>query len=101
MAKKRETPGWVSWSNDEVKLLKRLFPRGKAKQVAAITGRQLTAVRQKAYSMGMRTRSPHVWTRDEIEYLKKVYFTEDIQVLADKFNMKPHSVKHKARYVDQ
>jgi len=26
--------GWVSWSEDEVKLLKKLFPRGRAREIA-------------------------------------------------------------------
>jgi len=42
------------WSKDEVKLLKRLFPRGRAREIAEQTGRPLTAVRQKAYNMGLR-----------------------------------------------
>jgi len=33
---------WVAWSEDEVKLLKRLFPRGRAREIAEQTGRPLT-----------------------------------------------------------
>jgi hypothetical protein len=25
---------WVSWSEDEIKLLKKLFPRGRAREIA-------------------------------------------------------------------
>ncbi len=38
---------WVAWSEDEVKLLKRLFPLGRAREIAEQTGRALTAVGQK------------------------------------------------------
>jgi hypothetical protein len=37
------------WSEDEVKLLKRLFPRGRAREITKRTGRSLAAVRQRAY----------------------------------------------------
>jgi len=40
---------WIHWSEDEIKLLKKLFPKGKARQVADQTGRTLAAVRQRAY----------------------------------------------------
>jgi len=44
------------WSEDEVKLLKKLFPLGRAREIAEQTGRPLTAVKQKAYYMGIKTR---------------------------------------------
>ena len=44
MAKSKKN-SWVAWSEDEVKLLKRLFPRGRAREIAEQTGRSLTAVR--------------------------------------------------------
>ena len=63
---KSKKNGWVSWSEDEVKLLKRLFPLGRAREVAKQTGRPLTAVRQKAYSMGIKTRELHLLSAKEI-----------------------------------
>ena len=44
-----------SWTEDDIKLLKRLYPRGNTKMIAAKLCRPLTAVRQKAYDMGMKT----------------------------------------------
>ncbi len=76
--------GWVSWSEDEVKLLKKLFPLGRAREVAEHTGRPLTAVRQKAYSMGIKTRERRLWSAKEIKLLKKIYPTENTQSIADK-----------------
>ncbi len=46
----------VAWSEDEVKLLKRLFPRGRAREIAEQIGRPLTAVKHKAYSIGIKTK---------------------------------------------
>ena len=74
---------WVAWSEDEVKLLKRLFPRGRAREIAEQTGRALTAVRQKAYSMGIKTRERRLWAANEIELLKKLYPSENTQSIAD------------------
>jgi len=64
--------GWISWSEDEVKLLKRLFPRRRAMEIAERTGRPLTAVKQKAYSLGIKTRENRKWSASEIELLKKL-----------------------------
>jgi hypothetical protein len=50
---------WISWSEDEVNLLKELFPQGRAREVAERIGRPLTAVRQKAYDMDIKTREHH------------------------------------------
>ena len=76
---------WVSWSEDEVKLLKRLFPCGRAREIAEQTGRPLMAVKQKAYSMGIRTRAHRFWSADGIRLLKKLYQDErNVQSIADK-----------------
>ena len=65
--------GWVAWSEDEVKLLKKLFPPGRAREIAEQTGRPLTAVRQKAYSMGIKTGEQRLWSANEVKLLKKLY----------------------------
>ncbi len=83
---------WVAWSEDEVKLLKRLFPRGRTREIAEQTGRPLTAVRQKAYSMGIKTRERRLWSANEIKLLKKLYSSENTQSIADKLGRSSHSV---------
>jgi hypothetical protein len=52
----------IAWSEDEVKLLKRLFPQGRAREIAKRTGRSLEAVEHKAYYMGIRTREYRLWS---------------------------------------
>jgi hypothetical protein len=86
----------VAWSEDEVKLLKKLFPRGRAREIVEQTGRPLTAVRQKAYSMGINTRECRRWSANEIELLKKLYPTENTQSIADKLGRPLQSVSGKA-----
>ena len=92
MVKSKKKKG-VSWSKDEVKLLKKLFPRGKAREIAEQTGRSLATVRQKAYNMGIKTRECHRWSANEVKLLKKLYPTEDTQSIADKLGRPLESVK--------
>ena len=70
------------WSKDEVRLLKRLFPSGRTRQVVAKIGRPLTAVRQKAYDMGLKTPKPKYWLNEEIKVLKKLYPTKTAAEIA-------------------
>jgi hypothetical protein len=69
----------VAWSEDEVKLLKRLFPRGRAREIAEQIGRTLAAVRQKTYSMGINTRERRLWSANEVKLLKELYPNEIAQ----------------------
>jgi len=50
MAKKKKLiKGPWSWTKDDIKLLKKLYPHGNTKKIAERLNRPLTAVRQKAY----------------------------------------------------
>ncbi len=86
---------WVAWSEDEVKLLKRLFPPGRAREIAEQTGRPLTAVRQKAYTLGIKTRELHIWSVNEVKLLKKLYPSENTQSIADKLGLPLKLVRQK------
>jgi len=86
MVKSKKKKG-TAWSKDEVKLLKKLFPRGRAREIAEQTGRSLATVRQKAYNMGINTRERRLWSAYEIELLKNT------QSIADKLGRPLESVK--------
>ena len=90
---------WVAWSEDEVNLLKRLFPRGRAREIAEQTGRPLTAVKQKAYRMGIKTREWRLWSANEIKLLKKLYPSENTQSIADKLGRSLQTVTQKASLI--
>ena len=90
---------WVAWSEDELKLLKKLFPRGRAREIAERIGRPLTAVRQKAYSMGIKTRERRLWSANEVKLLKKPYPSENTQSIADKLGRSSEWVRHKANLI--
>ncbi len=86
----------VAWSKDEVKLLRRLLPQGRAREIAKRTGRSLTAVRQKAYVMGIKTRENRLWSANDIRQLKRLYPSETAQSIADKLGRAVGAVTAKA-----
>jgi len=100
MAKSKKDT-WVLWSKDEVKLLKKLFPKGKAREIVNQTGRPLTAVRQKAYDMGLKTRECRLWSADEVKLLKKLYLNQNqkFERIADILGRSVNAVQAKARNI--
>ena len=77
-AKTKKKAG-IAWSKDEVKLLKKLYPGGRAEEIAERTGRSLTAVTQKAYVMGIKAREDRLWSANDIRQLKRLYTSETAQ----------------------
>ena len=59
--------------------------------------RPLTAVRQKAYDMGMKTDIYNYWTEDDLKVLSKLYPDTVTDELAERFGRSAGSVKTKAR----
>jgi len=86
-----------SWTEDDIKLLKQLYPRGNTKMIAEKLCRPLTAVRQKAYDMGMKTDIYKYWTEDDLELLTKLYSDTITDELVKRFGRSAGSVKTKAR----
>ena len=98
MAKKKKLiKGPWSWTKDDIKLLKRLYPHGNIRKLAERLNRPLTAVRQKAYDIGMKTSVYNYWTKAELQLLKKRYANTLTQDLADRVERSAGSVKTKAR----
>jgi hypothetical protein len=86
-----------SWTEDDIKLLKKLYPRGNTKMIAEKLCRPLTAVRQKAYDMGIKTSGYKYWTEDDLEILTELYPNTGTDELARRFDRSAGSVKTKAR----
>ena len=59
--------------------------------------RPLTAVRQKAYDMGMKTDIYNYWTEGDLEILTRLYPETETDELARRFGRSAGSVKTKAR----
>ena len=86
-----------SWTKDDIKLLKRLYPRGNTRKIAQRLGRPLTAVRQKAYDIGIKTKIYQYWTDDSIKLLIELYPNTSIKELVKKLDRSTGSIKTKAR----
>jgi len=92
-AKKRTL---IAWSEDEVKLLKGLFPQGRAREIAERTGRSLTSVRRRAYYMGITATEYRLWSANEVNLLKKLYQGDNAQSIADKLGRTVSAIATKA-----
>ena len=86
-----------SWTKDNIKLLRRLYPKGNTKMIAEKLCRPLTAVRQKAYDIGMKKDTYNYWTEDDLKLLTKLYASTKTDELAQRFGRSADSVKFKAR----
>lgn len=94
---KKLISGPWSWTKDDIKLLKKLYPFGNTKMIAERLCRPLTAVRQKAYDIGMKTSIYRYWTEDDLKLLARLYPNTATEELADRFDRSEGSVKTKAR----
>jgi len=76
------------WSRSEVELLKKRFPTASTCELAEMLGRPLTAVRQKAYEMGLKTRTylNRCWSEEEIKSLKRLFPDNKTREVAEKLN---------------
>ena len=86
-----------SWKKEDIKLLKKLYPRGNTRMIAERLCRPLTAVRQKAYDMGMKTDVYQYWTDEDLKLLARLYADTETDELAERFGRSAGSVKTKAR----
>ena len=94
---KRLIKGPWSWTKDDIKLLKRLYPRGNTKKIAERLNRPLTAVRQKAYDIGMKTDVYRYWSDVDLKLLAKLYPVTTMKDLVKRFKRSAGSIKTKAR----
>lgn len=98
MAKKKKLiKGPWSWTKADIRLLKRLYPHGNIKKIAERLNRPLTAVRQKAYDIGMKTDVYNYWTKVDLRLLRKLYANTETTKIAARLKRSAGSVKTKAR----
>ncbi len=86
-----------SWTKDDIKLLKKLYPHGNTKMIAEKLCRPLTAVRQKAYDIGLKTDTYRYWPPEDLELLAGLYPDTRTEELGKRLGRSPGSVKTKAR----
>ena len=98
MAKEKKLiKGPWSWTKNDIKLLKKLYPKGNIKKIAERLNRPLTAVRQKAYDIGMKSDVYNYWTKEDLQLLKKLYPNTVTSELAKRLKRSDGSIKTKAR----
>jgi hypothetical protein len=98
MAKKKKLiKGPWSWTKEDIKLLKKLYRKGNIKKIAERLNRPLTAVRQKAYDIGMKSDVYHYWTKPDLQLLRKLYANTVTTEIAARLKRSAGSVKTKAR----
>jgi methylphosphotriester-DNA--protein-cysteine methyltransferase len=98
MAKKKKLiKGPWSWTKEDIRLLKRLYPKGNIKNLAERLNRPLTAVRQKAYDIGMKSDVYNYWTKEDLRLLRKLYANTVTAEIATRLKRSAGSVKTKAR----
>lgn len=66
--------GQLLWTEDELRLLRQLYPMPYAEIAKRLPGRTPGAIRKKAGHMGLSPKV-HVWTGAEIKTLRRVYTT--------------------------
>ncbi len=93
---KKKDKRWVRWSKADLRVLKRLFPLGKGRQVADKVGRSLSTVKQKAYSMGLATRENRRWAASEIKIVRTLFLTKDTQKIAYRLGRTVEAVNARA-----
>ena len=86
-----------SWTKDDIKLLRKLYPLGNTRMIAERLNRPLTAVRQKAYDMGMKTEGYQYWSEENLKLLKELYPETATEALVEQFGRSPGAIKTKAR----
>ena len=93
---KRKFGPW-SWTKEDITLLKKMYPKGNTRKIADRLGRPLTAVRQKAYDLGIKTKVYQYWRQEDIELLAKLYPDTPTKALSERFERSSGSIKIKAR----
>lgn len=97
ITKEKRLYGPWSWTDEDIRLLKRLYPRGHTKKIAERLGRPLTTVRQKAYDLGMKTNIYQYWQPEDLELLAKLYDHMSTKEIAERLDRSENSVKAKAQ----
>ncbi len=85
------------WSAHELALLMKLYPHCKCPlDVAKQLGRPLTAVRQKAYGLGIKMEKNRLWSAGELKLLRELYPVKSLKELAEQLGRYQRAVEERA-----
>jgi hypothetical protein len=96
MCNGRKYGSW-SWTTAEIRLLQEEYPTSKPRELALKLGRPFTAVRQKAYDLGIKTKAYRYWTERELDQLRELYPHTAASEIAKKLKRTKASIIAKLR----
>jgi len=96
------------WTEQEVRLFEQSYPNTHNKDLAKRFGRTIYSIRKKATKLGLKkdweggyrlphSNPPNAWTKDEIETLKRMYYTSLNEEIAQKLGRTLAAVGTKIR----
>jgi len=92
----------ATWSKEDIRLLKKLYPKTPNKEIATKLKRTLGAVVTKAADLGLRKSegiAGQSWTEKEINFLKKSYEYMTARQIGEKLGRSDHSVRRMASII--
>ena len=84
------------FSDDEVELIRRLFPETETFEIAARLNRSNDSVKAKLRELGLSRQSENIWSRQKIALLKKLYPTTSTRALANRLDKSMPATYRKA-----
>jgi hypothetical protein len=84
------------WKKEEIRLIRKLFPANGPEKLAEMFGRTVAAVKQRAYSVGVASKSFRHWTAEETRLLKNRFRTADTKKLARRIGRPLTAVRQRA-----
>ena len=93
----KKSNGRRRWSEDDINLLRELYPVMSTCQLSQRLDRPLTAVRQRAYEMGLKTDGFNYWSKKDEQFLKKHFSRRSTKSMAKELDRSLQAVKGKAQ----
>ncbi|WP_331446043.1 hypothetical protein [Natranaerobius thermophilus] len=82
------------WTNDEIKLLKKLYPRASKTELEQTFNRSMAAITFKANNLNLKRQK--YWTKKEEDLLKKYYPEISDEELSELLERSVASIRNKA-----
>ena len=95
MAKKKKLTH-RKWTDEELQLLKKLFPVKNTKKIAEMLGRTVGSVISKAQMVGLKKVRENKWSNEEIKLLNKLFPIKKTKEVAAKLERPIRSINQKA-----
>lgn len=88
------------WNEEEIKILKKLYPKGGAKPIAKKLGRSPASVMTKAAKLGIKYKGRRYWAKWEDNYMRRHYDDRKNRSIAKTLKRSVHAVLGRARFLN-